>query len=197
MVTTTTCPSTREESMRTIINSTFVSLDGVINHMEKWHFAYVDDESDAIALEQIAAAGAMLMGRYTYEVYAAAWPSMQGPVADLLNRMPKYVVSTSIANPTWEHTTVIADDPIGRIRSMREEAGDPILMHGFGPLAKELLREGLLDELHLWVHPVLAGVGGPDDVLLTAGLNASLTLTGTRPLASGVVLLSYRATSTH
>lgn len=179
--------------MRTIINSTFVSLDGVINHMEKWHFAYVDDESDAIALELTAAGGAILMGRNTYEVYAGAWPSMQGPVADLLNHMPKYVVSTSIRNPTWENTTVIADDPIGRIRAMREEAGDPILMHGFGPLAKGLLREGLLDELHLWVHPVLAGIGGPDDVLLTPGLNVNLTHTATRPLSSGVVLLSYRS----
>lgn len=179
--------------MRPVINSTFVSLDGVINHMEKWHFDYVDDESDAIALEQVSAGGAIVMGRNTYDIYAAAWPSMQSPVADLLNRMPKYVVSTSITNPTWQNTTVIADDPIGRIRAMREEPGDPILMHGFGPLAKELLREGLLDELHLWVHPVLAGVGEPDDVLLTPGLNVTLTHTGTRPLSSGVVLLSYRA----
>jgi dihydrofolate reductase len=179
--------------MRPVINSTFVSLDGVVNHMEKWHFDYVDDESDAIALEQVSAGGAILMGRNTYEIYAAAWPSMKSPVADVLNRMPKYVVSTSITKPTWENTTVIADDPIGRIRAMREDPGDPILMHGFGPLAKELLREGLLDELHLWVHPVLAGVGGPDDVLLTPGLNVTLTHTGTRPLSSGVVLLSYRA----
>jgi len=178
---------------RPIINSTFVSLDGVINHMETWHFAYVDDESDALALEQVVTGGAILMGRKTYEVYAAAWPSMQGPVADLLNRMPKYVVSTTLTDPTWPPTTVIASDPIERIRAMREEPGDPILMHGFGPLAKELLREGLLDELHLWMHPVLAGVGEPEDVLLTPGLNVTLTHTGTRALSSGVVLLSYRA----
>lgn len=181
--------------MRPIINSTFVSLDGVINHMEKWHFDYVDDESDAIALEQVSAGGAILMGRNTYDVYAAAWPSMQTPVADLLNRMPKYVVSTSLTSPTWQNTTVLADDPIGRIRKLRDGPGDPILMHGFGPLAKELLREGLLDELHLWVHPVLAGVGEPDDVLLTPGLSVTLTHTGTRTLSSGVVLLSYRAST--
>ena len=70
--------------MRPIINSTFVSLDGVINHMEMWHFDYVDEESDAVALEQVSAGGAILMGRNTYEVYATAWPSMQSPVADLL-----------------------------------------------------------------------------------------------------------------
>jgi dihydrofolate reductase len=179
--------------MRPIVNSTFVSLDGVINHMEAWHFGYIDDESDAIALEQVAAGGAILMGRNTYEVYAGAWRSMEGPVADLLNGMPKYVVSKTLTDPAWANTTVIADDPTGRIRAMRDEPGEPILMHGFGPLAKDLLRHGLLDELHLWVHPVLAGVGGPDDVLFTPGLQATLTHTGTRTLSSGVVLLSYRA----
>lgn len=181
--------------MRKIVNSTFVSLDGVMNHMERWHFTYINDESDAIALEQLSASGAMLMGRTTYEVYATAWPSRHDPVADRLNAMPKFVVSTSITDPTWENTTVIADDAIGRIRAMRQHDGDPILMHGFGPLAKELLRNGLLDELHLWVHPVLAGVGEAGDVLLTPGLNVTLDHVGTRPLTTGIVLLSYRATN--
>lgn len=178
--------------MRSIVNSTFVSLDGVINHMDKWHFDYVDSENDALALEQIAASDAMLMGRKTYDVYASAWPNRDGDYAQRINAIPKYVASSTLTDPAWQNTTVLSGDLVHEVRKLKAEPGGPILMHGYGPVAKTLLGAGLLDELHLWIHPKLAGVGAGEDLLLHAGLNVTLQLAGQRAFKSGVVVLSYR-----
>jgi len=180
--------------MRKVVNSTFVSLDGVINHMERWHFGYIDQESEAVALEQLLASDSLLMGRNTYTVYANAWPGRDGDLADRINAMSKYVASTTLENPAWTNTTVLRGDLIEAVTELKREPGGDILMHGYGPVAKALLRHGLLDELILWVHPVLAGVGTTDDVLLEQGLNTELALHDTRTLGSGVVILHYRAT---
>ncbi len=182
--------------MRPIVNSTFVSLDGVINHMEAWHFDYVDDELGAIARDQLYTSDAMLMGRATYESYAGVWPSRSDEYADRINTIPKYVVSTTLTAPEWENTTVISGDMVDEARALKARDGQGILMHGYGPVAKTLLREGLLDELHLWVHPAFAGVGEGDDLLLEPGLKTTLQLTGTQTLQSGIVLLSYRTQAT-
>ncbi len=176
--------------MGKIINSTFVSVDGVINHMEAWHFAYIDDEIEQIALEQIEPTEAMLMGRNTYDVYASAWPSRDGGLADKLNSMPKYVASTTIDKADWHNTTVIKGDLVAEVAKLKQQGGD-ILMHGFGPVAHTLMTNGLLDVVHLWIHPHFAGVGGPGDLLLSPGNNTRLELIGTRVLKSGVVMLSY------
>ncbi|MEV4070062.1 dihydrofolate reductase family protein [Nonomuraea fuscirosea] len=178
--------------MGTISSSTFVSLDGVVNHMDKWHFDYVDDESGALALEQLQAADAMLMGRKTYEVYAGAWPERDDKYADAINAIPKYVASTTLGDPAWHNTSVLGGDLIEAVRALRAEEGRSILMHGYGPVAKALLRADLLDELHLWVHPHLAGIGDADDLLLNQGLTKKLELTATRTLGSGVIVLTFR-----
>jgi dihydrofolate reductase len=180
--------------MAKIISSTFISLDGVINHMDKWHFAYVDDESIAIALDELqAASGGLLMGRNTYEAYAGVWPSRDDEYAATINAARKYVASTTLTDPEWENTTVISGDLVTEVGKMKESASGDLLMHGYGPVAKELARHGLLDELHLWLHPMLAGIGTAQDTLLAEGLNTRLELVGVRQLASGVVLLSYNA----
>ena len=176
--------------MGTISSSTFVSLDGVVNHMDRWHFDYMDDESDALAMEQIQAATAMVMGRSTYDVYAGAWPGRDGAYADAINALPKYVASTTLTEPTWHNTTVLTGDLVEAVRTLRNPDDASILMHGYGPVAKTLLEADLLDELHLWVHPHLAGVGEPGDLLLQQGLNKKLHLSGTRVFTSGVVVLS-------
>jgi dihydrofolate reductase len=178
--------------MGKIINSTFVSIDGIINHMEAWHFGYSDDESEQIALEQIQASEAMLMGRHTYEVYASAWPGRDGVYPELINGIPKYVASTTLDKPDWNNTTVIKGDLVAEVTKLKQQGGD-ILMHGFGPVANTLMTNGLLDVLHLWVHPHFAGVGGPGDLLLNEGNNTRLELLDTRILKSGVVMLSYSA----
>jgi dihydrofolate reductase len=180
--------------MGRVINSTFVSLDGVINHMDKWHFDFVDDETNNIALRQFQGADSLLMGRNTYEIYESAWPTRDGELADRINSMRKYVVSTTLESAEWHNTTVIGSDLVDQVAKLREQPGD-ILMNGYGPVARTLLTNGLLDELFLWVHPHLAGVGTTDDMLWSDGLNQRLRLLDSHTLKSGLITLSYEPTN--
>jgi dihydrofolate reductase len=179
--------------MRRIVNSTFVSLDGVVNHMDRWHFEFIDDETEAVALRQLSSCDALLLGRNTYEAYAGAWPDRDGALADRINEVTKYVASTTLQNPTWANTTVLRGDLSEAVTKLKQEPGDDILMHGYGSVATTLLRDGLLDELCLWVHPMLAGVGTIDDMVFSDGLNKRLEFVDAEALGSGVVLLTYRA----
>ena len=178
--------------MGKIVNSTFVSLDGVINHMDKWHFDYISEQTDQLALQQIRQADAMLMGRKTYEIYASVWPDRDDEYAARINAIPKHVVSTTLKDPQWNAATVVQGDLLAAAARLKETAGT-ILMHGFGPLAKALANAGALDELHLWYHPVLAGVGEADDVLLTQGLNTTFHTTGTTTFDNGVVVIAMQS----
>jgi dihydrofolate reductase len=188
-----TSPASKENNrvMGKIVNSTFVSLDGVINHMDRWHFDFIDAESDAIALRQLRDSQAMLMGRHTYEIYAQAWPGRDGEYADRINATAKYVASSTLQNPAWANTTVLDGDLAESVTRLKQDPELNLLMHGYGPVAKTLLRHGLLDELILWVHPMLAGVGTTQDMIFTEELNTRLTLLDVQRLDSGVVLLSY------
>lgn len=179
--------------MRRVVNSTFVSLDGVVNQMEHWHFDYVDDQLAEITLGELEASDALLMGRNTYDVYAASWPGREGTYPDRINAVRKYVASTTMDEAEWNNTTVIKDDLAGTVAKLKQEPGKDILMHGYGPVAETLLRHDLLDELHLWVHPKLAGAGTAADLVFTEGLQTAFELLDAKPLRSGVVLLSYQA----
>ncbi len=181
--------------MGRIINSTFVSIDGVINHMDAWHWAYTDQEAGEIAAEQLLATDALLMGRKTYEAYAAIWPQREGVYPDKINTMQKYVASGTQDKADWANTTVLRGDLVAEVARLRQQDGD-IMMHGFGPVAQTLIKNGLLDVLHLWVHPQFAGIGTIGDMLFSEGNNARLELIGTRTLKSGVVMLSYRIPGT-
>jgi dihydrofolate reductase len=177
--------------MRRTISSTFVSLDGVMNHMEHWHFDYVDDESGAVALDQLRSSDALLMGRETYESYATTWPRVQGEYADNINAIAKYVASTTLKDPEWANTTVLEGDLAEAVADLKRQPGQDILMHGYGPVAKTLMRHGLLDRLILWVHPALAGVGTTGDMVFSEGITTKLTLLDVKTLQSGVVVLGY------
>ncbi|MGA9101068.1 dihydrofolate reductase family protein [Aeromicrobium sp.] len=179
--------------MRSLVNSTFVSLDGVVNHMDKWHFDYVSDETDDLALQHLNDAEVMLMGRATYDSYASAWPSRDGKLADRLNEMPKYVASTTLTDPEWNNTTVLSGDLVTAVKQLKEQDGGDILQHGVGAVTKTLIAAGLVDVLHLWIHPVLAGAGGPDDTLLTQGLNVAFDTIGSQTLSNGLVVMSLKA----
>jgi dihydrofolate reductase len=178
--------------MRRIINSTYVSLDGLTEHLERWHFEYIDDDADAFTLELLSTSDALLMGRRTYESFAEAWPPRGGEVADKINAMTKYVASSTLEKADWHNSTVIEGDLAEAVAKLKQEPGRDILTYGVGSVAETLLEHGLLDELHLWVHPVLAGVGGVGDTLLHDGNSARFKLAGTRTFDSGVVVLSYQ-----
>lgn len=180
--------------MGRVINSTFISLDGVINHMDKWHFDFVDDETNAIAMDQLRACESLLMGRHTYEIYASSWPSREGELPDRINAMRKYVASTTLTTAHWQNTTVIGADLVDQVATLREQPGD-ILMHGYGPVARTLLANGLLDQLFLWVHPHLAGVGTTEDMLWSEGVDQRLRLVDSHTLKSGLITLTYEPTN--
>jgi dihydrofolate reductase len=181
--------------MRKIVNSTFVSLDGVINHMDRWHFDFIDDELEALALDQMRDSDALLLGRHTYEVYASTWPGRDGELADRINAIAKYLASTTMQTAEWMNTTIISVDLVEAVTKLKAQDGKNILMHGYGPVAKTLMRNDLLDELFLWIHPVLAGVGTTDDMIWGEDVHARLALEDVKTLASGIVALTYRAGS--
>jgi dihydrofolate reductase len=181
--------------MRKIINSTYISLDGVVEQPHRW--PSIDRPSDArgdeIQTSLLMACDAVLMGRRTYESFAPVWQGRSGdPLSDRMNALPKYVVSTTLTDPEWANTTVISRDVAGRIRELKEEPGQDIVQYGFGAVSTLLLENGLLDELRLWIHPLFVGTGDTDDVLFPKGPPTQFVLTDSTILNGGTAILSYR-----
>ena len=183
--------------MRKIINSTYISLDGVIEAPHMWPPTGPDDElAGTIQTDLLLACDAVLMGRRTYDGFAPVWPTRSGdPYSDRINTMPKYVVSSTLRDPEWANTTVISGDPVEEIRRLKEQPGQDIVQYGFGRLSHALMNHGLLDVLRLWVHPLFVGKGAPDDLIYRDAPTTMFELRDTTPLRSGIVVLSYAAKS--
>jgi dihydrofolate reductase len=183
--------------MRKIINSTYISLDGVIEAPHLWPPTEVSyPEAERIQTELLLDCDAVVMGRQTYEGFAPVWPTRSGdPYSDRINAMPKYVVSSTLEAPEWNNTTVIDSDPVGEIARLKEEPGKDIVQYGFGRLSHTMLEHSLLDELRLWIHPFVIGKGGPEDLLYRDAPTRRFRLAGTTPLESGIVVLSYTVAS--
>ncbi|HET9457485.1 MAG TPA: dihydrofolate reductase family protein [Candidatus Limnocylindrales bacterium] len=175
--------------MRKIAAGLFISLDGVVEAPEQWHFPYFDDEMGAIVGAQQAESDTMLLGRRTYEEFAAYWPNSDDELAAVMNGTPKLVASTTLTEPTWENTTVIGGDVSARLAELKRAPGRTISIVGSGTLVRSLLRDGLVDELRLLVHPIVVGAGkrlfpdGTDRV--------PLRLLDSRTLSTGVLALTY------
>ncbi len=176
--------------MGKIISNFFISLDGVVESPDQWHFDYWDDDMGAIVGEGFSTTVAMLMGRQLYSEWSEYWPGSDdqdfGPI---INNMPKYVVSDSLSEATWQNTTLLPGSSAAeQLRKIKEEADGDITMSGSATTVRWLLREGLLDELHLLVHPVAVGKGQRlfEDSELT-----KLKLLEQRTLGSGVLYLAY------
>jgi dihydrofolate reductase len=182
--------------MRKIVASFNMSLDGIIDHMEEWHFQYFDDGAAEFARNQLFESDALLMGRRTYEGFAEAWPKMEEETGEFgvrMNTLPHYVVSSTLAEAGWGNTTIIKGDKvIEEVTKLKEQPGQDILMYGYGPLAHELLRNGLLDEVRVWLHPILSGHGDSESLLFRDGSKIPLELAETKKLDSGVIILCYR-----
>lgn len=182
--------------MAEIINSTYVTLDGVIEHPETWpDMGGFGVEGNAIQTELVLGCSAVIMGRRTYESFAQVWPTMSGhPLADKMNTMPKYVASTSLADPAWTNTHVIEGDLVEFATRLRAEAEGDVVQFGFGAVTRALLSAGLVDRLRLWLHPILIGRGDLADLLFEEVPATRCTLEQCTPLASGIVILDYRIT---
>lgn len=181
--------------MRKIINSTYVSLDGVIANLDRWHFQYFKEDAQKYAYDLLFSCDALLMGRKTYDGFAASWPNMEEETGEFgvrMNTMPKYAVSSSLDKPGWKNTTVIKDDVPAAIARLKEQPGQDILQYGYGPVTRLLIEHGLLDELRLWIHPVIAGAADPDGMLTREGFAATMELADTKVLSTGVIIATYR-----
>jgi dihydrofolate reductase len=148
--------------MKKIIAGLFISLDGVVESPQTWHFPYFNDEMGAAVGAQVAEADTMLLGRATYQEFAGAFAGADpgDPMAAGMTATPKYVVSTTLESADWANTTLIKDDVIARITELKEGDGKAISVTGSPTLVRTLLRHGLLDELRLLIHPIVVGSGG-------------------------------------
>jgi dihydrofolate reductase len=180
--------------VRKLINSTYITIDGVIQDPHLWPSLGRPSDArwDQIQTDLLLSCDALLMGRRTYEGFAPVWQTRSGdPFSDHINTMPKYVVSTTLHNPDWPNTQVIASNPAAAIKRLKESPGKNMVQYGFGPLSRLTLEHGLLDELRLWVHPLILGRGSPSDLLFGPSPAVGFNLVGSTTLSNGIIILNY------
>jgi dihydrofolate reductase len=190
--------------MGRIVVTEFVSLDGVIEapgggedyRHAGWTFE-IDRgaEGDKFKLAELAEAEAQLLGRVTYEGFAAAWPTMEDDAgfAEKMNAMPKYVVSSTLTEAEWNNSTVLRGDVAEEVAKLKDEVEGVILIAGSAQLVQALVEHDLVDELRLMVFPVVLGAG--KRLFGDVSEKKSLRLTGSRTLGDGVALLTYEPAS--
>jgi dihydrofolate reductase len=179
--------------VRKVIVSEFVSLDGVFEAPDQWHFPYFNDEMGQEVGAAMGQADAMLMGRVLYEEWSAFWPqqdSEENPIAARMNGIQKYVVSTTLEGPLgWNNSTLIGENVAEEISRLKQQPGKDISISGSGSLVRSLLKDGLIDELRLMVHPVVVGNG--KRLFEEGGEQIALELVDSKTFSTGVVYLTY------
>jgi dihydrofolate reductase len=177
--------------MGSLIASAQMTVDGVMDHIEEWFDP--TRESERYGLEQLRAADALLLGRETYEFFSTVWPKMTGDpggYADLVNTIPKFVVSRTLREPLTWNARLVRDDVAEHVAELKRQHTGNLLSYGFGELAHYLAGQGLLDEIRFWLHPVVWGDGLRP---LPAGLApVRMRLIGATTFSSGVVQVSYK-----
>lgn len=189
--------------MRKLVVAEYMSLDGVIQapgHPQEdpaggfdhggWTGPFMDDHRTHMR-PLFQATDALLLGRVTYQILAAYWPTVpdDDDIARTLNTRSKYVVSTSLTDARWNATTVIKGDIAAEVAKLKEQPGTGILVVGSSALAQTLMRHNLVDEYHLWIHPVVLGSG--KRLFRDGGPTTTLRLVDTKATSSGLVILTY------
>ena len=182
--------------MRKITAGLFISLDGVVEAPETWTGPYFNDEVGQAVGQLMAPNDALLLGRVTYQGFAAAFGGQSGGMADQMNNTPKYVVSDTLSSADWQNSTLISGqqvDVADQISELKQQPGGTIGMSGSSTLVSWLLRQGLLDQLDLLVFPVVLGSGKrlfsePDG-------QVPMKLAGSEAFGTGVVHLTYAPAS--
>jgi dihydrofolate reductase len=187
--------------MARIVVTEFVSLDGVMEdpggaegfEYGGWTFKFDRGEGEKFKLDEALDTEALLLGRVTYEGFAAAWPTMEGSFADKFNGMPKYVVSTTLEDPEWNNSTVLEGDVAQEVSKLREKPGGDIVVHGSARLVQTLMEHDLVDELRLMVFPIVLGKG--KRLFGATSDKKRLRLTDSKTVGEGIAILIYeRAT---
>jgi len=177
-------------NMRKVIASEYVSLDGVMEE-PSWSMPYWNEEIAKFKFDELFASDALLLGRVTYQGFAAAWPSRtdeQG-FADRMNSLPKFVVSTTLEEVKWNNSRLIKDNIAAEVSRLKQQPGQNILIYGSGELVHTLMQHDLIDEYRLLVYPVVLGSGKP--LFKGTAKPVTLKLLETKHYQTGVVLLSY------
>jgi dihydrofolate reductase len=188
-----------EVAVRPVIVQEFLSLDGVMQAPGDaaeypgggWQHQFVGDDHNAIILTQFVDADALLLGRKTYEGFAAVWPTIRDEIgfADRINAMVKYVASSTLNEVSW-NATLLRGDVTDAVRSLKEEPGKGVVVVGSRTLVRYLYEHDLVDEYRLWIHPIVVGSGTR---LFEQGLTSSRwLLKDVERTEEGVVILTYR-----
>ncbi|MBO3731896.1 dihydrofolate reductase family protein [Glycomyces niveus] len=175
--------------MRTVIESTLISADGVLDDPGSWAMPYFDEEFTAEAAALLQGADAMLMGRGTYEDLAPRWRGQTGPFADAVNGIRKYVFSSTLEDADWSDAVVVRGDAVKEATRLKEEGGGDLVLFGHGRLSRSLFERGLVDVLRLAVHPVV--VGEPLGSFIEHP-RTPLRLVESHARQNGVVVQTYR-----
>ncbi|MBI2913402.1 MAG: dihydrofolate reductase family protein [Chloroflexi bacterium] len=190
--------------MRKLVVGTFLTVDGVMQgpggpdedregsfEHGGWSVNYWDDRMGQLITEWTAHAGALLLGRKTYEIFAAHWPrvSYDDPVAAKLNSVPKYVASRTLDQATWNNTTLIQGDIAEAVANLKNQPGGEIQVHGSGDLIQTLMKHDLVDEYRLWVFPVLLGNG--KRLFAEGTIPGGLKLVDAKTSSTGVAIHTY------
>lgn len=147
--------------MSKVVVTMFLSLDGVLSEPQNWSFPYWNDDIAAFKTDELLATDAHLLGRVTYEGFAAAWPSRsdEAGFADKMNSLPKYVVSTTLAKADWNNSTIISENVADAISELKQQYEGDILVAGSATLVQTLIQHDLVDEYRLLVYPIVLGKG--------------------------------------
>ena len=186
--------------MGKVVVSDNVSLDGVVEDDEGfrhrgWLEQFMRGDRPAWAkflLEEAVGAEAMLLGRRSYEFFAARWPSRSGEYADRLNSMPKYVVSSTVEHPAWNNSTVLKGEVVNEVSKLRQELPGEVVVYGSRQLVGALMEHDLIDELRLIVFPVVLGAGAR--LFGQTSDKKPMRLLDTRTIGDGLAYLTYEVT---
>jgi dihydrofolate reductase len=174
-----------------LVATEYVSLDGVFEEPGQWSGPFFNDEAAQFKWDELQASDALLLGRRTYEGFAAAWPSMtdEAGFADKMNSMPKYVVSSTLDKAEWSGSRLIKGDVSEEIRKLKQEPGQDLLLSGSAQLFNALLQEDLIDLYRFMLHPIVLGNGAR--LFAEGDDHKSLALAETKSFSTGIVILEY------
>ena len=178
--------------MRKVIVSTYVTLDARVDEIRDWAVPYDDDGAAKYHTDLLTSSDGLLLGRKTYEIFAALWPSLSGefPYVDKLNSMAKYVASTTLKDLEWENSHLIEGDVAEGVAKLKQQPGQDLVMYGCHDLMHSLLEHDLIDEYRLLVHPVVLGKGR--SFFKDGAERVNLDLVDTTALPGGVTILTYQ-----
>ncbi len=175
--------------MSKLVVAQFLSLDGVMEAPEKWSFPYSNDEIMKFKTEELFASGAHLLGRATYDIFAASWPRRIGEFADYMNKIPKYVVSTTLKKLDWDGSHQIKANVAEEVTKLKQQPGKDILVAGSATLVQTLMQHNLVDEYHLLIYPLVLGNGKR---FFKDGSTTNLKLVDSTTFSTGVMALIYQ-----